>query len=183
MSDIKELENKIDELKKEIDVLKANAPKDQLSMILMSGDMDKLIAALIIATGAAAMYEKVVIFVTFWGISFFKDPDKKIKKDMISKAFEIMLPKHTKGLKLSKLNMLGVGPLMIKSIMKKNNVKTLSELIKLAGDMGVEVYLCQMSMDLMGYKWDEIIKYPNIKSAGVGKFLSEAGQSRVTLFI
>lgn len=184
MADIKELESKIEKLEKEIEIIKANQPKDQLSMVVMSGDLDKLLASFIIATGAAAMYEKVVMFFTFWAIPLLKDPNKKVSKDIISKAFEIMLPKHTKGLKLSKMNMCGMGPVMIKHIMKKHNVKSLGDLIKLAAEMGnVEIYVCQMSMDLMGYKWEEMIDYPNMKSAGVAKFVAEAAQSKATLFI
>ncbi|MEF3280599.1 MAG: DsrE/DsrF/DrsH-like family protein [Elusimicrobiota bacterium] len=184
MADINELEKKINELKSEIEALKANAPKDQLSMVVMSGDLDKLLAAFVIATGAAAMYERVVMFFTLWAIPFLKDPNKKVPKDIISKAFEIMLPQNTKGLKLSRMNMMGLGPVMIKGLMKKYNVKTLGDLLKLAEEMGnVEIYICQMSMDLMGYKWEEMINYPNMKSAGVAKFVAEAGQSKATLFI
>lgn len=184
MADVKELENKIKELEEEIKNIKASMPKDQLSMVVMSGDLDKIMAAFIIATGAATMYEKVVMFFTFWAIPVLKDPDKKVPKDIISKAFEIMLPKNTKGLKLSKMNMCGIGPVMIKMLMKKYNVKSLKELIQLAKDMGnIEIYVCQMSMDLMGYKWEEMIDFANMKSAGVSKFVAEAGQSKATLFI
>lgn len=80
MADIKDLENKIEELKSEIEIIKANMPKDQLSMVVMSGDLDKLLASFIIATGAAAMYEKVIMFFTFWAIPFLKDPNKKSSK-------------------------------------------------------------------------------------------------------
>jgi len=173
----------IGELEARIATIEANMPKDQLSLVVMSGDMDKLLAAFIIATGAAAMYERVVMFFTFWAIPLLKDPNKKVPKDMISKAFEIMLPENTKGLKLSKMNMLGMGPMLIKGLMKKHKVKTLGELINLAGEMGVEIYICQMSADLMGYKEEELIDYPFLKSAGVGKFLAEAGQSKASLFI
>ncbi|HOJ87175.1 MAG TPA: DsrE/DsrF/DrsH-like family protein [Elusimicrobiales bacterium] len=184
MSDIKELEKKIEDLKSEIEIIKSNMPSDQFSMVVMSGDLDKLLASFIIATGAAAMYEKVVMFFTFWAIPLLKDPNKKVPKDIVSKAFEIMLPQNTKGLKLSKMNMLGMGPLMIKGLMKRHNVKSLGDLIKLAGEMGnVDIYVCQMSMDLMGYKWEEMINYPNMKSAGVAKFVAEAGKSKATLFI
>ncbi|NLI10055.1 MAG: NADH dehydrogenase FAD-containing subunit [Elusimicrobia bacterium] len=179
-----ELLKQIESLKADVESLKANAPKDQLSMVVMSGDLDKLLASFIIATGAAAMYEKVIMFFTFWAIPLLKDPNKKVSKDIISKAFEMMLPQNTQGLKLSKMNMCGMGPLMIKGLMKKHNVKSLGDLIKTAGEMGnVEIYVCQMSMDLMGYKWEEMINYPNMKSAGVAKFVAEAGQSKATLFI
>lgn len=183
MADIKELEAQVAALKADVESLKANAPQDKLSMVVMSGDMDKLLASFIIATGAAAMFEKVVMFFTFWSIPALKDPDKTISKDMVSKMFEIMLPNGAGGTKLSRMNMGGMGKAMIKAIMKKHNVMSLEQLMKTAADSGVEIYVCQMSMDLMGYKMGEMIDYPNLKSAGVAKFLAEAGGSKATLFI
>lgn len=183
MADIKELESQIAALKADVETLKANAPEDKLSMVVMSGDLDKLLASFIIATGAAAMFEKVVMFFTFWSIPALKDPKKTISKDMVSKMFEVMLPNGAGGAKLSQMNMGGMGKAMIKSIMKKHNVMTLQQLMKTAADSGVQIYVCQMSMDLMGYKMGEMIDYPNLKSAGVGKFLAEAGSSKSSLFI
>ena len=183
MADIKELETQIAALKADVETLKANAPEDKLSMVVMSGDMDKLLASFIIATGAAAMFEKVVMFFTFWSIPALKDPKKTVSKDTVSKMFELMLPNGEGGTKLSKMHMGGMGKAMIKSIMKKHNVMTLGQLMKTAADSGVQIYVCQMSMDLMGYKMEEMIDYPNLKSAGVGKFLAEAGSSKSSLFI
>ncbi|HAT72301.1 MAG TPA: NADH dehydrogenase FAD-containing subunit [Elusimicrobia bacterium] len=183
MADIKELEAQIAALKGDVETLKANAPQDKLSMVVMSGDMDKLLASFIIATGAAAMYDKVVMFFTFWSIPALKDPQKTVSKSVVSKMFEIMLPKGAAGAKLSRMHMGGMGKLMIKAIMKKQNVMSLEALMKTAADSGVEIYVCQMSMDLMGYKSGELIDYPNLKSAGVAKFLAEAGTSKATLFI
>lgn len=174
---------KIEELEARIAAMEAAMPNDQLSMVVMSGDLDKLLASFIIATGAAAMFDKVVMFFTFWAIPLLKDPTKKIPKDIVSKAFQIMLPKNTKGLKLSKMNMLGIGPALIKGLMNKHNVKSLGDLMKIAGEMGVEIYVCQMSCDLMGYGEGELIDYPGLKSAGVGKFVAEAGRSKASLFI
>jgi len=183
MSDIKELEAKLEALRGEVETLKANAPEDKLSMVVMSGDMDKLLASFIIATGAAAMFEKVVMFFTFWSIPALKDPKKTVSKDVVSKMFELMLPNGADGTKLSQMNMGGMGKAMIKSIMKKHNVMSLGQLMKVAADSGVQIYVCQMSMDLMGYKMEELIDYPNMKSAGVAKFLAEAGSSKASLFI
>ncbi|MHB0994942.1 MAG: DsrE/DsrF/DrsH-like family protein [Elusimicrobiales bacterium] len=183
MADIKELEAQVAALKADVETLKANAPQDKLSMVVMSGDMDKLLASFIIATGAAAMFEKVVMFFTFWSIPALKDPKKTVSKDTVSKMFELMLPNGAAGTKLSKMNMGGMGKAMIKAIMKKHNVMSLEQLMKVAADSGVEIYVCQMSMDLMGYKMGEMIDYPSLKSAGVAKFLAEAGTSKSTLFI
>ena len=183
MENPEELKNKIKELEARLSAVEANAPQDKLSMVVMSGDLDKLLASFIIATGAAAMYEKVVMFFTFWSIPALKDPKKTVSKDVVSKMFEIMLPNGAAGTKLSQMNMGGVGKAMIQAIMKKHNVMSLEQLMKVAADSGVEIYVCQMSMDLMGYKMEELIDYPNIKSAGVAKFLGEAGSSKATLFI
>jgi len=183
MENIEELKEKISELEKRLATVELNAPDDKLSMVVMSGKMDSLLAAFIIATGAAAMYDKVVMFFTFWAIPALKDPKKSVSKDGISKMFEMMLPKGAAGTKLSQMNMGGMGKAMIKGIMKKHNVMSLQDLMKIAADSGVEIYVCQMSMDLMGYQMEEMIDYPNMKSAGVGKFLGEASKSKVTLFI
>ncbi len=183
MDNVEELQQKIAELEKRLSLVERNTPGDKLSMVIMSGDLDKLLAAFIIATGAAAMYDEVVMFFTFWAIPALKDPKKTVPKSMVSKMFEWMLPKGAADTKLSQMNMCGMGKAMIKSIMKKHHVLSLEQLMQVAADSGVQIYVCQMSMDLMGYKMEEMIDYPNIKSAGVGKFLAEAGKSRVTLFI
>jgi peroxiredoxin family protein len=183
MENTEELNKKIKELEARLSTVEANAPQDKLSMVVMSGDLDKLLASFIIATGAAAMYEKVVMFFTFWSIPALKDPKKTVPKDIVSKMFELMLPNGAAGTKLSRMNMGGAGKAMIKGLMKKHNVMSLEALMKVAADSGVEIYVCQMSLDLMGYKMGEMIDYPNMKSAGVAKFLAEAGASKATLFV
>jgi peroxiredoxin family protein len=183
MDDFEELKDRLTELEARVSTVEANVPEDKLSMVIMSGDMDKLLASFIIATGGAVMYEKVVMFFTFWSIPALKDPKKTVSKDAVSKMFEVMLPHGAAGTKLSRMNMGGLGKAMIKAIMKKHNVMSLEELMKTAAESGVEIYVCQMSMDLMGYKMEEMIDYPGLKSAGVAKFLAEAGSGKTTLFI
>jgi len=178
------LESRVAALEKELSTLKHNLPDDQLSMVVFSGDLDRVLAAFIIATGAAAMYERVVMFFTFWGTPALLDSEKSIKKaDAMAKMFGRMLPKGANGLKLSQMHMAGVGTRMIKTVMKKKGVMSLEELMKSAGDFGVEIVLCEMSMDLMGIRMEEIIEYPNISVAGVATFLQEASNSKVSLFI
>ena len=94
-----------------------------------------------------------------------------------------MLPKGSTKLKLSKLNMCGMGTAMLKGLMKKKGVPSLEELIKVAGELGVEINVCEMSMDLMGFKREEMIDYPNLKYVGVGSYLADADESRIQLFI
>lgn len=181
---IKELEQKIEDLESRLTHVQDNMPEDQLSMVVFSGDLDKMLASFIIAIGAAAMYERVVMFFTFWGTTAMRDPKKDIQKaDFMAKMFGMMLPKGAGRLKLSKMNMAGLGTNMMKGLMEKKGVMSLEQLMKHAADYGVEIVICEMSMDLMGLKMEELIDYPNITVGGVAKFLQEAGQSKVSLFI
>lgn len=180
-----DLQRQVNELQAQIEEIKTSSlPEDKLSMVVFSGDLDKLIAAFIIATGAAAMFEEVVMFFTFWATAALRDPAKSGgSKDMMGTMFGAMLPKGAGEAKLSKMNMSGMGTGMLKSLMAKKNVMSLEQLIKQAGESGVKIYVCQMSMDLMGFSKDELIDYPDLKFAGVGKFLGEAGSSKSSLFI
>ena len=160
------------------------AVENKLSMVVFSGDMDKLLAALIISTGAVAMGMKVSLFFTFWGTAALRDPRKTATgKNLMSKMFGFMLPKGASSVKLSKMNMGGMGTAMMKMLMKKKKVASLDEMLTLAGQLGVEICICEMSMSLMGFKREEMIDYPHMKLCGVAVFLAEAKTSRVQLFI
>jgi peroxiredoxin family protein len=177
------------DIEKELSALKAQVEarpgaKRKLSMIVFSGDLDKHIASLIIATGAAAMGMEVVMFYTFWGTAALRDPKKRVRgKNPIEKMFGIMLPRGRNRTKLSKMQMAGAGAAMIKAIMKKKNVASLDEMTELAGQMGIKIVICEMSMDLMGFKMEEMIDYPGISVGGVATFLADAGESAIQLFI
>ncbi|VAW29974.1 hypothetical protein MNBD_BACTEROID07-663, partial [hydrothermal vent metagenome] len=154
-----EVEEKIKELQAQIIGLQNRVTdieethKDQLSMIVMSGDMDKILATMVVAVGAAAMDTEVKLFFTFWSIAALRDPKKKIKgKSSVAKMFGRMLPKGRNDLKLSKMNMGGYGPKMMKKLMKKQKVFSLDEFFEQAGELGIEIVICEMSMDLMGFK-------------------------------
>lgn len=178
-----EIEKQILELQKKISKLEKGT-KDQLSMVVFSGELDKILAAMIIATGATAMDMKVKLFFTFWAISALRDPKKEVEgKTFISKMFGIMLPNGRNKIKLSKMNMYGMGTAMIKGLMKKNKVASLDEMFALAAELGVEINICEMSMNLMGFKKDEMIDYPHMNICGVATFLSDASESKVQLFI
>ncbi len=159
-----------------------NESKDGKTMVVFSGDLDKAIASFIIANGAASMGKKVTMFFTFWGINILRKNEKiPVHKSFIEKMFGFMMPRGTHKLKLSQMNMMGMGPKMIRKIMKDKNVSSLEELIKSAMDSGVEIVACQMSMDLLGLKQEELID--GIKIGGVGYYLGEAEDSNVNLFI
>lgn len=177
------------DVEKEIEAIKAQlearpGAKNKLSMVVFSGDLDKHIASMIIATGAAAMGMEVVLFYTFWGTAALRDPKKKVGgKNFISKMFGMMLPKGRNKLTLSQMHMAGAGTAMIKGLMKQKNVASLDQLFEAAGMMGVKIYICQMSMDLMGMKYEEMIDYPGMEVVGVATFLDHAKESSVQLFI
>ncbi len=156
--------------------------RDNKTMVVFSGDLDKAIASFIIANGAASMGKKVTMFFTFWGLNILRKPEKvKVKKGMVDNMFGMMMPRGSKKLKLSNLNMMGMGGKMIRKVMKDKNVSSLEELIQAAMDSGIEIVACQMSMDVMGLKQEELIE--GVKIGGVGYYLGEAEDSNVNLFI
>jgi peroxiredoxin family protein len=178
------IEEQLAALQSRIEVLDKKAPDDKLSMIVFSGDLDKALASFIIATGAVAMGLEAVMFFTFWGTPLLRAKNKKVGgKDTMGKMFGTMLPKGTSEVKLSKMNMAGMGTAMMKSLMKKKNVASLEQMLELAEELGVKIYVCEMSMDLMGFKREEMIEYKDLTFCGVAKFMEEANNSRIQLFI
>jgi peroxiredoxin family protein len=182
--DMQNIENQIEELKSRLDAVDKKTAENKLAMIVFSGDLDKALAAFIIATGAVAMGMEVVMFFTFWGTPVLRDAKKSAGgKDVMGKMFGSMLPKGTGAVKLSKMNMGGMGTAMMKSLMTKKNVASLDEMIALAEELEVKIYVCEMTMDLMGFKREEFIDYKGLDYAGVATFLAEAHNSKVQLFI
>ncbi len=178
-----DLAKQLEELKRQVENIKPGA-EDKVSIIVFSGDLDKVLASFIIATGAVAMGMEAVMFFTFWGTPVLRDPKKKASgKDFMGKMFSFMLPKGRNAIKLSKMNMGGMGTSMMKSLMKKKNVASLDQMLDMAGELGVKIFICEMSMNLMGFKREEFIDYPDLDYVGVATFLEQAKNSRVQLFI
>ncbi len=178
------IEKQLAELKSRIEVLDKKTTEPKVSMIVFSGDLDKVLASFIIATGSVAMGMEVVMFFTFWGTPVLRDKNKSVGgKDIMGKMFGTMLPKGTGAVKLSQMNMGGMGTAMMKSLMKKKNVASLEQMLEMAEELGVKIYVCEMSMDLMGFKREEMIDYNGLEFCGVAKFLEEANNSRIQLFI
>lgn len=152
------------------------------TMVVFSGDLDKAIASFIIANGAASMGRPVTMFFTFWGLNILRKTDKKSpKKPFIDSMFGKMMPKGTKKLKLSNMQMGGMGSAMIRKVMKDKNVDSLETLMQKAIDNGVKIVACTMSMDIMGITKEELID--GIDYAGVATYLADAEESNVNLFI
>ena len=181
---LEQLEKQVADMKAQLEGLAGRTPQNKISMVVFSGDLDRALAAFVIATGARAMGMDVVMFFTFWGTPLLRDKNKKVGgKDMMGKMFGAMLPKGTCAVKLSKMNMGGMGTAMMKSLMKKKNVASLEQMIELADDLDVQIFVCEMSMDLMGFKREEMIDYSELSFCGVAKFLEEAMHSKIQLFI
>lgn len=155
---------------------------DGKTLIVFSGDLDKVLASFIIANGAAAMGRPVTMFFTFWGLNALRKAEKQpVKKTFMESMFGTMLPRGSKKLKLSNMNMGGMGTKMMKKIMKDKNVDSLEDLMKHAMNQGVKLVACTMSMDVMGIKEEELID--GVELAGVGAYLGDAEESNVNLFI
>lgn len=156
--------------------------KEGTTMVVFSGDLDKTIASFIIASGAAAMGKQVTMFFTFWGLNILRSENAPaVKKQGMDKMFGMMMPKGTRKLPLSRMNMGGLGGKLIRHAMKRKNVDSLEQLMQGALNAGVKMIACTMSMDIMGIKQDELLA--GVEFGGVASYLGAAEDSGVNLFI
>jgi peroxiredoxin family protein len=153
------------------------------TIIVFSGDFDRIFAAFVIANGAAAMGDDVTMFFTFWGLNALRKPKKQPTsgKSALQKAFAAMMPRGADRLKLSKMNFAGAGPVMFKKAMKQQNVMSLNELMDTAREQGIRFVVCTMSMDVMGLKEEELID--GLEFGGVASYLGDADEANVNLFV
>lgn len=157
--------------------------ENSTSLVIFSGDFDKVFAALVIANGALAMGNSVSIFFTFWGLNVLRKSNYKTrsKKGIIEKCFGIMMPKGVSKLKLSNMNFFGLGRKMINKVMKTKNIESLESLLEQYIENGGKITACTMSMDVMGIKKDELIE--NIEYGGVATYMENANKANHNLFI
>jgi peroxiredoxin family protein len=153
------------------------------TIILFSGEMDKVLAAFVIANGAAAMGDEVTMFFTFWGLNSLRKPDKTktTGKSTLQKMFTMMMPRGPQKLNMSRMNFAGVGPKLMKKAMRDQNVYSIDEMIAIAKEQNIKMIACTMSMDVMGLKAEELID--GLEFAGVASYLGEADEANVNLFI
>ena len=155
---------------------------DHATIIVFSNDLDKVIAAFIIANGAQAMGKKVSMFFTFWGLNVLrKDENVRIKKTFIERMFGMMMPRGATHLILSKMHMMGMGTGMILGLMKKYNVTPVEAMMRSVLDGGGTFIACTMSMNLMGIHREELID--GIEEGGVATMLGDADQGHINFFI
>ena len=173
----------IESLRQEIAELRERTPEDKAAIIVFSGDLDKLLASLVLATGAAAAGLETTMFFTFWGLSALKKKDAATLsgKSLKEKMFALMTPSSTGSMGVSKLNFFGMGAVMLRTMMKEKNVSSVEEMMALARELGVKMIACTMSMDVMGIPREQLAD--DIELGGVATFMAEAAHARVSLFI
>ena len=175
------LEEKLRELEKRLTYLEGQAAEDRVALVVFSGDLDRVLAAFIIATGAAAMGQQVSMFFTFWGLSVLKKDTQLSGKTLFQKMMALMSPGSSRNLPVSRMNYFGAGSKMLRAMMKAKNVNSLEELMSLAKELGVRMVACEMSRDLMGIRESELIG--GLECGGVATFLADSLQARTSLFI
>jgi NADPH-dependent 2,4-dienoyl-CoA reductase/sulfur reductase-like enzyme/peroxiredoxin family protein/rhodanese-related sulfurtransferase/TusA-related sulfurtransferase len=152
------------------------------TVVVFSGDLDKALASFVIATGAAAMGRKVTMFFTFWGLNILRKPKGvRVAKQLMERMFGMMMPRGSAKLGLSRMNMGGMGPKLIRMVMGQKKIASLESMISQARMLGITMMACQMSMDVMGIKKEELLD--GVEVGGVATYLAAAEESNVNLFI
>lgn len=173
---------RLDSIQQEVDTLRANVPRtDKVALVLFSGELDKVLASLIIASTAASMGMEVSIFFTFWGINVLKEKRIIEHKALLEKMIDIMTPVGPESMPVSQMNMLGAGAALLKRMMKEKDVITANELLDVARESGVKLHVCSMTMQVMGIRREELIT--DIDEVGAAAYIQDASQSGLTLFI
>jgi len=170
------------DLDRRLDELRERTVDPRATLIVFSGDLDKVLASLVLATGAASAGLETSMFFTFWGLAVLKKRGASTKrKNLKQQLFGLMTPSGTLELGVSKMNYFGIGARLFRSMMKERQVASLEEMFTMARDLGVTMTACGMSMDVMGIERDELIE--GLEYGGVGTYLSKAASSRLALFI
>jgi peroxiredoxin family protein/TusA-related sulfurtransferase len=152
------------------------------TLVVFSGEMDRVMASLIIANGAAAMGKPVTMFFTFWGLAALRRKDcPPIQKTFTEKMFGAMLPSGISKLPLSRMNMGGLGKSMMERVMKQKNIDSVETLLNKAITAGVRIIACSMSMEVMGIRKEELID--GVEIGGVGTYLGASSEADGNLFI
>ena len=175
------LQEQLTALEQRVGEVEENMPEDKIALIVFSGELDKVLAAFVIATGAAALGQEVSMFFTFWGLSVLKKKGSLADKGVFQKMMSVMSPDNTTELPVSKMNYFGVGAKMLRKMMQDKNVDSLEDMIAMAKEMEVTMLACEMSRDVMGINDDELVD--GLERAGVATFLGESLRSRTNLFI
>ena len=171
-----------EEMESKIAEVRERTVDDRAALVVFSGDLDKVFAAFVIATGAAAAGLETSIFFTFWGLSVLKKKGAVGgPKSIMERMFALMTPSSSESLGTSKMNFFGMGAVMLRKMMADKQIVSLEEMMQLARDLGVKMIACTMSMDAMGVSKAELVD--GLEYGGVATYMADAANSRVTLFI
>lgn len=179
LGSVRELAERVASLEAKLAEVSARVPSDRLTIVVFHRDLDKLLAAFVIATGAAAMGTEVSMFFTFWGLTAIQKKTRIRRRTLSARMISAMLPAGPGG--NSRMNMLGLGPRFFETVMKGKNVASFAELYDLARELGIKMMACQMAMEIMGVEPGEL--RDGVQVAGVASYLEDACDSRVTLFV
>ena len=175
------LQERVAELERRLAQLESAQPEDRVSIVVFSGDLDRVLAAFVIATGAAAMGQQVDMFFTFWGLTALKTKTQLSGKTFLQQMMSVMTPGGSTGLPVSRMNYFGAGARMLRAVMQQQHVESLEGLMHLARDLGVTVTACDMSQNVMGIRDEELMD--GLQHGGVATFLGSALRARASLFI
>jgi peroxiredoxin family protein len=171
-----------EEMEAKLSEIRERTVDNRATIVVFSGDLDKVLAGLVIATGAAAAGLETSMFYTFWGLAALKKKGAPGgSKNVMERMFAMMTPDSTESLGTSKMNYFGLGAVMLRKMMKDKGIASLEELMGLARDLDVKMIACTMSMDAMGVGQDELVD--GLTYGGVATYMADAANSRVTLFI
>jgi peroxiredoxin family protein len=180
-SRIQFLEEKVRDLEKRLAHVEEQTPEDRVALVVFSGELDRVLAAFVIATGAAALGQQVSMFFTFWGLGVLRKDSQLSGKSLSEMMMTVLSPGSSRSLPVSRMNYFGAGAKMFRSMMKKKRVSSLEEMIALARELGVRMIACEMSRDVLGIKESELV--PDLEFGGVAAYLGDSLKSRTSLFI
>ncbi|MDQ7025844.1 MAG: DsrE/DsrF/DrsH-like family protein [Anaerolineae bacterium] len=181
VQDTTTLEMRLQQLEERVVELEENIPEDKVTIVMFSGELDRVLAGFIIATGALAMGYEVSMFFTFWGLNAVRDNRTLEGKNIMERMMSLMTPGSTEGMGLSNMNFFGAGARMMRLMMKQKNVENIEDLINMTKDMGARFVSCGMSQMVMGINTSEL--RDDMEDGGVAAYLGDAVSSKVTLFI
>ncbi len=176
-----ELEARLKAIEDKLVDLEARVPEDRVSLVIFSGELDRILEAFVIATGAAALGQQVSMFFTFWGLAGLRQKKMVSGKRVREKMMTILAPKNTTRLPMSHMNFFGAGARMMRQMMRDKHVASLEDLMRVARRMGTRMVACETSRDVMGIRDEELVG--DLEFGGTASFLSDALRSRMTLFI
>lgn len=178
---IQKLEDRLNEVEQRLKIAES---KDSVSIVVFSGEWDKLFAAFTIANGALAMGKEVHMFFTFWGATALRNQGGKTGRQTgLQRLFNLLLPKTVNQTPLSRMNMLGLGRFAVRKLAKSKGIEDLPDLIHEANELGVQIHCCDTSMQLFGWDCSTLQNGENVNLCGVASFISNVMESKTTLFI